>query len=606
MTNKMLGLVYLLVSFGVGIVIMRAFFPSLVPRSLSGAPAKGGAVGLVSWMVTWPGAFLVGTLVVTWITYLAAYLFRLSARPLLYGNIISFTLFGLLLILYWFRHRPARSARPSTGMEAAALVARFYREHQAELLLILAVLVVWGYLMFHSFRVGGGQICVGTSVYSDFGPHLAMIRSFSRGSNFPTEYPYFPDGHIRYHFMFHFLSGNLEFLGLPLDWAFNLPSILGFLAFMMLLYALAVAITGAKTVGILTCVMFFFRSSFAFFTFLKGKRLWPALLSLLTNADHIGRTRCENWGLWAQKTFVNQRHFPFSFGVMLLILLAMLPRVREMAGALKEARKGGDGRRWWREFLLKEDGWAPADWRRWLAAGAVLGLLAFWNGAVLIAALSVLPIMAVFSKRRFEYFNIAAIAMGMALLQTAFFVGPDNAAVQPRFVFGFLAEQPTLKGVIAYYIELLGMFPFVFLAGVALAPEWARSLAAAFIVPLVFATTVQLTPDIAVNHKYVMISVTLLNLFAAYFVHRLYTRGFSPAGERASGAAPLREGNMLEFRSVFPFSAPFQPGVEYGVTGRMRVCGRTADATEAVFRLKIETNPLPAAEAAAADETGPG
>jgi len=40
------------------------------------------------------------------------------------------------------------------------------------------------------------------SVFSDFAPHLAVIRSFSFGSNFPTEYPHFADGTIRYHFLF--------------------------------------------------------------------------------------------------------------------------------------------------------------------------------------------------------------------------------------------------------------------------------------------------------------------------------------------------------------------------------------------------------------------
>jgi len=67
---------------------------------------------------------------------------------------------------------------------------------------------------------------IGWSVSSDFSTHLAVIRSFSYGSNFPSGYPHFADGNMRYHFMFMFLAGNLEFLGLRLDWAFNLPSIL--------------------------------------------------------------------------------------------------------------------------------------------------------------------------------------------------------------------------------------------------------------------------------------------------------------------------------------------------------------------------------------------
>ena len=66
-----------------------------------------------------------------------------------------------------------------------------------------------------------------------------MMRSFSKGNNFPTEYPHFGGQDVKYHFMFQFLVGNLEFLGIRLDFAYNIESVLALLGFLMLLYSIA-------------------------------------------------------------------------------------------------------------------------------------------------------------------------------------------------------------------------------------------------------------------------------------------------------------------------------------------------------------------------------
>ena len=94
-----------------------------------------------------------------------------------------------------------------------------------EIVFISAVIGLVSLLMWRTFFVKEGTLYVGLSVFSDFAPHLGMIRSFSLGNNFPTVY-----SHIRYHFMFQFLAGNLEFLGMRLDWAFNLPSALSMIS----------------------------------------------------------------------------------------------------------------------------------------------------------------------------------------------------------------------------------------------------------------------------------------------------------------------------------------------------------------------------------------
>ena len=118
--------------------------------------------------------------------------------------------------------------------------------------------------MCYTFYIIANKLHVGFTVFSDFTPHLSMIRSFSKGNNFPTSYTCYAGEDIRYHFMFLFLVGNLEFLGMRLDFAFNIPSAMGLISVYLLLYVLAVKISERRSVGFLTGLLFTFRSSISF------------------------------------------------------------------------------------------------------------------------------------------------------------------------------------------------------------------------------------------------------------------------------------------------------------------------------------------------------
>ncbi len=573
----MLGVLFIAAAWPTGFYLVKRLLPVLF-RMDEVKSIFGKQTELTGWMITLPASFFTGTLALTWVTYLAAYLFRGTGRPMLAGNCISLAICAVLalrLVIKGLRKPGSPVSRTLDGGPDSPVIAktgrirlssifkkagvldyrRFLRENRLELIFILAVTAIFSYLIFRSFQIIGGTMYIGYSVYSDFGPHLAMIRSFSEGSNFPTEYPHFADGTVRYHFLFQFLAGNLEYLGMRLDWAFNLPSILSMVLFLMLLYSFAVIITGKREVGFLTGILFIFRSSFAFFTFISDKASIGEAVSLLIKSDvHIGRTPYEDWGLWAQKTFINQRHFAFGLGIMLIALIALYPTLKEMVVALKSVHsrykektrktgvfdpelpeghgeKAGDRlkaervyrRKWLREYLLRKNAWLPESMARPAALGIILGLSVFWNGAVAIAALSVLFIMALFSKHRLEYLIAAVITLVLSLLETSFFFGTGAPTVEPRLTIGFIAPEPGVAGIIAYYTELLGIMPFAAAAGLAVLPKGSRWLASAFLAPLIFATTVQLTPDIAVNHKYVLVSVLLLNIFAAAFICRLFS-----------------------------------------------------------------------------------
>lgn len=551
----MAGLIYIGVAWLCGYYLLRDGLPRLWRVNTEKSLFTSGKASFDSWLVILPASFLVGILAVTWAIYLLACLLRRMESPLLWANVIVLGLITLGLV--GRTRRGQRKRRVLNGIKPTPEgIIAFWRRNRTELILILLLFGFWSFFMFRSFYCAAGTMHVGYSVFSDFAPHLAVIRSFSVGSNFPTEYPHFAGEGIRYHFFFQFLTGNLEFLGLRIDWAFNLPSILSLLAFLVLLYAFTLLLTGQKGVGLLTIVLFSFRSSFAFFTFMADMESLPqAIATIATNELHIGKTRHEEWGLWAQKVYVNQRHFAFALGIMVLILIAVYPLFRKMVSALHERKEkqettaarvsaSGAGKErwalWWGqqksaikaaapEFFWRKDAWWPEDLKRAIVLGLLLGLLAFWNGAMVLSTLAVLFVLALFSKHRLEYLVLAVLTVGLSLAQSRFFIGSGTGAVDPQITVGFLSGSQDLLGITAYYIELLGLLPCLVLAFFWTAPPGGRGLTLAFSAPLLMATILQVTPDIAVNHKYVIVAVLLLNIFAAGYLFRFLTACFTRA-----------------------------------------------------------------------------
>jgi hypothetical protein len=156
--------------------------------------------------------------------------------------------------------------------------------------------------------------------------------------------------------------------------------------------------------------------------------------------------------------------------------------------------------------------------------GLILGLGAFWNGALIIAALLILGSAILWAPRRGDLIICCGFATALALLESRFFIH-SGPAIVPKPYFGFLAEPKTLAGVALYYVELLGLVvPLLAIAIWRLRPR-GRWLLASILVPIVFATTFTFTPDVTVNHKFVNASVRIAAIFVALVLVRLFDRG---------------------------------------------------------------------------------
>jgi DNA-binding beta-propeller fold protein YncE len=312
----MLALIYLGLAFAVGDFLCRRFyrFASVAHRCAA--------------------AILSGLLISSWFTYLAGLLFTRARQPLLWGNL----LFGIaaIAVLSWngWKHKVIKRAQddsPNTFVPGRYL-PRPTGSSIADWLLIAGYVVLVSWMMFASFNSSDGILRIANPEYSDFGPNTAIMQSFAVGHNFPTEYPHFSGDRIRYHFLFYFQAGNLEFLGLSPVWSLNLLSIVTLVAMLTLAMTLGEVVFNSRAVGRLGSFLFFFFGSLSYVPYLQRQAsVRAAIQAIRQQRDFLPSIfpyRGDAWGTWSQVTYLNQRHFASAIGILLLVLIFLVVRYR--------------------------------------------------------------------------------------------------------------------------------------------------------------------------------------------------------------------------------------------------------------------------------------
>lgn len=476
-------------------------------------PRRTAENGNRIWVIL-PTAFGTGVLMLTWAVYIISWMFSVCAgaeHPLFYGNLLVMTVATLVLAVL-FKKKKKNIFPVAEGM----LTRKWILRKEIILFTVVAVFVTW--MMFYVFHIKDGILYSGFSVFGDYAPHTAMMRSFSRGNNFPTQYPHYGGQDVKYHFMFQFLVGNLEYLGLRIDIGYNLVSILSLTGFLMILYAISYRMFHSFCAGASALVFFFFRSGTAFWQYLwEHFRAGDLVETLRANTSFIGYTTNENWGLWNFNVYLNQRHLAFG---LLMVSAAVWIFMEWLEAGCSHSENGIV---WIGKRIFSKDAWAGRNVKSAVLLGVFLGLTAFWNGAALIGGLLILAGMAVFSDGKLDYAICAALAVFFSELQSKLFV--SGSVMSPSFYWGFLAENKSLVGVIGYLAEISGFFFVGLVVTVVFLKRKERAVLFGFLLPLVFAFLVSLTPDINVNHKYVMISYAFTAVFWGWTVRRIFLAG---------------------------------------------------------------------------------
>jgi DNA-binding beta-propeller fold protein YncE len=426
-------------------------------------------------------------------------------------------------------------------------------------------------MMFASFNSGDGKLKIANAQYSDFGPNTALMQSFAVGHNFPTEYPHFSGDRIRYHFLFYFQAGNLEFLGLDPAWSLNLLSIITLVAMLVLAMVLGEVVFNSRVVGRLGSLLFFFFGSLSYVPFLhKEVSIRAAIQAIMHRTEYLPSIfpyRGETWGTWSQVTYLNQRHFAGAIGILLLVLVFIIIQYRARAERRRKPLSSPDTVRPELDPLVEtpalaisEDATCPENVSQpqterpfipvatevkpaesfratvpgFIFSGVLLGLIPMWNSALFIAAAAVLGVLFILFPLRLQMLALAITAGLIALPQMLYLGTGSGRAPMPRlFHWGYMVDQPTAMNV-AKYLGFTFGFKWLLIALALIFASWfQRRLFLAALSLLGVAFCFQFTIEVLANQKFLHIWVIIANLFVAFALWRLWR--FSLGGTTLPG-----------------------------------------------------------------------
>lgn len=374
--------------------------------------------------------------------------------------------------------------------------------------LLLIISFSW-WLMSFTFQYQDDQIIMASKVWSDFGAHLPLIRSFSMGNNFPPEYPQFPGETIRYHYLFYALVGWLELAGLRIDLALNIVSTIGLSLLLWMVYVYAKTMANSVGAGLMAIVMVLCNGSLSWWQFterylqtLQQPTLWQAVIGWFgAVVKQVNFAVFGPWdggtisAFWTLNVYTNQRHLPLSYGLVLLLLWPLV-----------------------QAFVLHR----KLELTRWQAAG-IVGLMSFFpllhqaGVVILIGSIGAVLVLH-FSRSAFLNqwrllltYGLSIVMVGVAM--TTFIPSGHAITVQPWF----LARDHGWLQLINYWWQNIGLYGPLGLLLLCW-PHRTRIFTILAIGLLVATNIWQLSPDMINNHKLVNFSLLYLSISISSFL----------------------------------------------------------------------------------------
>jgi hypothetical protein len=364
------------------------------------------------------------------------------------------------------------------------------------------------WLMFHTFSYDPikHEIKIAFKLWSDFGAHIPLIRSFSMGDNLDRitrglmpEYPIFPGEPIRYHFLFYLFVGILERIGLQIDWALNIPSILGLFFMMAAIIFISQTLFKSKMVALLSILFFIFNGSLGFLRFFQLNPL--SLQSYLDVIKAKDFPAFAPWGpgeisaFWNLNIYTNQRHLAFAFALVLLFILTCL-RLETTS-------------------FKKQASWA-------LLWGIVFGFLPYFHQpALLIVAVIMATYMLAFPKLRLFLLTSGFITTALVIPQILAARGAGSPAEWfPGYIIhNEIVKEKGIQAILhmaSFWWQNMGLHSILIPIGFFIIPKRARitllPIIPLFIIPNLFKFSI----EVSANHKFFNFILIMGNMISAY------------------------------------------------------------------------------------------
>src|SRR5574341_592078 len=502
---RMLAIIYLVAATYFGDVVCRRFF-----RFIS----------LQQRLAT---SFLVGLLLSAWITFLAAVAFHRTSSPLIGANLVFCVV--LIAVALAARRWPAKAESDYSDRPSGAA--------WWDLVWLGGFLLFATWLMFATLSFSNGQFQIAFKAWTDFGANVSLTQSFALGQNFPPQHPFFPGEFIRYHFLFWFQCANLEFLGLNPVWSINILSILSLLAVLVLITRLGEVLFGSRVVGRIGALLFFFSSSLSYLPFLRSQSSIRNAFSAIAGATEFLPSgypfRGETWGVLSANVFAYQRHLISGIGLLFVVLTFAVEKYRGVMPSEPRRRAlsvdsadepevaAGESAENRSETIepASNNNLRHGDLPAWLFAGALIGLLPYWNSPTYLAALAVFGCLLLLVPMRLMTASLLVAALIFGLPQVLL-LRAGNTTTYSLFNPGYTLEHPTLWLVLKYLGWTFGVKWILLGVALVFASKLQRRLLLAFSSLVVIVFLFQLSADVFNNHKLLNIWATCVNVYAGF------------------------------------------------------------------------------------------
>lgn len=413
------------------------------------------------------------------------------------------------------------------------MIVQFGKNHSGKweigFVALLFSFTAWIMLRTFSYDYETSEILIASAMWSDFGSTLPLIRSFSMGDNWPPEYPIFPGLPIRYHYLFYLIVGKLEAIGVPLQWALNVPSIVGFFLILLMIYLLGKKCFHDARVGILGIAFFLFNGSMSFVQFFQKHPLSLSTIHDIASSNEFSAMgpwdRGNVLGVWHLLVFISQRHFSVALGILLSFIYVC--HILDGAG---------------RKVQLY---WA-------LCFGILIGVFPVFHKAVLlIFAVAMLTyfVLLPFSRRfLFATGAISVAVMGILwLLSFNIFGAPTGFGWSPG---AMIQGSPGVWNATKFFWHQFGLHTVLIPIGYYLAPKRARVLVLPAFIVLVASLLFRFSQrDPLVGHKFWNFFLIVGQMLTAYAVVRFYDL-VSARFPRAKIAAFATSGILVFFLTL--------------------------------------------------------
>ncbi len=379
-----------------------------------------------------------------------------------------------------------------------------------DIFIIVLCITFASWLMFHTFSYDAKthDIRIAYKLWSDFGAHIPLIRSFSMGDNLDrffnlnVQYPIFPGEPIRYHFLFYMIVGIFERLGMRIDWALNLPSIAGFVLLLLSIYYLTWRFTHSKFTAVLALVFFLFNGSFGFIRFFT---LHPITIDTVTDIVHAKDFPAfAPWGpgeitaFWNLNIYTNQRHLAAAFAIVLLFIITTL-RLIDIH---------------WK----KQIPWA-------IFWGITLGMFPFFHQpALLICAVFMSIYFFCFPTLRIFLFFTGVLALELIIPQLLAVRGSGSPLEwYPGYtIHNELQKQATIiqktLHMISYWWQNIGLHLILIPVGFFLIPKRSRLFVLPMIPLFILPNLVKFSIEASANHKFFNFFLIFGNMLSAHVI----------------------------------------------------------------------------------------